>query len=191
MLTGNREYNEIYKKYKNLVLKVAYIYSGDNYDAAEDITQDTFLKLYIGFEELKDGNVSAWLYTTAKNSALNFNKKFKREVLSEDDELYKNKEQFGESLETEFIEKEEVLYKKQFHEKIMAALSKKNPRWYEAIILVYYMDIPQVKVAEIMEIRKEVLHALLHRAKKWIRKKFGAEYEEMQDKDGRIPEGVK
>lgn len=162
MLTGNREYNEIYKKYKNLVLKVAYIYSGDNYDAAEDITQDTFLKLYIGFEELKDGNVSAWLYTTAKNSALNFNKKFKREVLSEDDELYKNKEQFGESLETEFIEKEEV-------------------------ILVYYMDIPQVKVAEIMEIRKEVLHALLHRAKKWIRKKFGAEYEEMQDKDGRIP----
>lgn len=187
MLTGNREYNEIYKKYKNLVLKVAYIYSGDNYDAAEDITQDTFLKLYIGFEELKDGNVSAWLYTTAKNSALNFNKKFKREVLSEDDELYKNKEQFGESLETEFIEKEEVLYKKQFHEKIMAALSKKNPRLYEAIILVYYMDIPQVKVAEIMEIRKEVLHALLHRAKKWIRKKFGAEYEEMQDKDGRIP----
>ena len=173
MLTGNREYNEIYKKYKNLVLKVAYIYSGDNYDAAEDITQDTFLKLYIGFEELKDGNVSAWLYTTAKNSALNFNKKFKREVLSEDDELYKKKE--------------EVLYKKQFHEKIMAALSKKNPRWYEAIILVYYMDIPQVKVAEIMEIRKEVLHALLHRAKKWIRKKFGAEYEEMQDKDGRIP----
>lgn len=54
MLTGNREYNEIYKKYKNLVLKVAYIYSGDNYDAAEDITQDTFLKLYIGFEELKE-----------------------------------------------------------------------------------------------------------------------------------------
>ena len=68
MLTGNREYNEIYKKYKNLVLKVAYIYSGDNYDAAEDITQDTFLKLYIGFEKLKDGNVSAWLYTTAKST---------------------------------------------------------------------------------------------------------------------------
>ena len=53
MLTGNREFNEIYKKYKNLVLKVAYIYSGNNYDAAEDITQDTFLKLYTGFEDFK------------------------------------------------------------------------------------------------------------------------------------------
>lgn len=45
MLTGNREYNEIYKKYKNLVLKVAYIYSGDNYDAAEDITQETIHRI--------------------------------------------------------------------------------------------------------------------------------------------------
>ena len=35
MLTGNREFNEIYEKYKNLVLKAAYIYSGNNYDAAE------------------------------------------------------------------------------------------------------------------------------------------------------------
>ena len=53
MLTGNREFNEIYEKYKNLVLKAAYIYSGNNYDAAEDITQDTFLKLYIRFDDLK------------------------------------------------------------------------------------------------------------------------------------------
>lgn len=180
MLTGNREYNEIYKKYKNLVLKVAYIYSGDNYDAAEDITQDTFLKLYIGFEKLKDGNVSAWLYTTAKNSALNYRKKYKREMLSEDDELYKNNDQFGDSLETEYLKNEINLYKKEFHNKIMSALSQKNPRWYEAVMLVYYMEVPQVKASEMMGVRKEVLHALLHRAKKWIRKKFGAEYEEMQ-----------
>ena len=57
MLTGNREYNEIYEKYKNLVLKVAYDYSGDDYDAAQDIMQETFLKLYQDFERLKNGNI--------------------------------------------------------------------------------------------------------------------------------------
>ena len=57
MLTGNREYNEIYEKYKNLVLKVAYDYSGDDYDAAQDIMQETFLKLYMDFDRLKAGNV--------------------------------------------------------------------------------------------------------------------------------------
>ena len=42
MLTDNREFDEIYEDYKNLVLKAAYTYSG-NYDVAEDITQNTFL----------------------------------------------------------------------------------------------------------------------------------------------------
>ena len=49
MLTSNREFNEIYEEYKNLVLKAAYITSGNNYDAAQDITQDTFLKFYEDF----------------------------------------------------------------------------------------------------------------------------------------------
>ncbi len=32
MLTSNREFNEIYEKYKNLVLRAAYISSGNNYE---------------------------------------------------------------------------------------------------------------------------------------------------------------
>ena len=36
MLTENREFNEIYEQYKNLILKAAYTYSG-SYSAAEDI----------------------------------------------------------------------------------------------------------------------------------------------------------
>lgn len=52
MLTENREFNEIYEQYKNLILKAAYTYSG-SYSAAEDITQDTFLKLYMGYDSMK------------------------------------------------------------------------------------------------------------------------------------------
>ena len=64
------------------------------------------------------------------------------------------------------------------HEEIFAALYKHNPRWYDAIRYVYYLEIPQSAVAERMEISIEVLHSLLYRARKWIRKKFGVEYEE-------------
>ena len=52
MLTGNREFNESYENYKNLILRTAYTYSG-NREAAEDITQETFLKLYIGYDSMK------------------------------------------------------------------------------------------------------------------------------------------
>ena len=34
------------------------------------------------------------------------------------------------------------------------------------MILVYYMEVPQAKAAEIMGIRVQTLHSLLHRAKK-------------------------
>lgn len=123
MLTDKQDYDEIYQKYKNLVMKAAYKYSG-NYDIAEDITQSTFLQLYMYIDELKDDEQTS------------------------------------------------------LHEEIFAALYKHNPRWYDAIRYVYYLEIPQSAVAERMEISIEVLHSLLYRARKWIRKKFGVEYEE-------------
>ena len=38
--------------------------------------------------------------------------------------------------------------KKKLHERIMGALMEKNSRWYEAIMLVYYLETPQAKAAE-------------------------------------------
>ena len=183
MLTGNREFNEIYEKYKNLVLKAAYIYSGNNYDVAEDITQDTFLKLYTKFDDLKGGNLSAWLFTTAKNAALNYKKKHDREILSVDDEEYTDDEPYRKSTEEEYAENELERERARLHDRIFQGLMEKNPRWYEAVFLAYYMEIPQEKVAQMMDIRLGVLHSILHRAKKWIRKTYGVEYEEMNRKE--------
>ncbi len=88
-----------------------------------------------------------------------------------------------ESTEDEYVEKELERSRKELHKKIFAGLIEKNPRWHEAIVLVYYMEIPQARAAEMMGIRLNVLHSILHRAKRWIRKTYGAEYEEMNRKD--------
>ena len=180
MLTGNREFNEICEKYKNLVLKAAYLYSGD-YEAAEDITQDTFLKLYIGFENLNKDRIPSWLFTTAKNAALNYKKKADREIPREEREVEEETdEKFSlDGTETEYFDKVKRDETKELHDRIVSDLMEKNPKWYEGMILVYYMEVPQAKAAEIMGIRVQTLHSLLHRAKKWIRKKYGVEYEEM------------
>ena len=183
MLTGNREFNESYENYKNLILRTAYTYSG-NREAAEDITQETFLKLYIGYDSMKKKNISSWLFTTAKNAALNYKKKHSREIFEidenwdseEDTEKY---EAQVKSAEEQFLEDELQKQRLELHEKMM----EKNERWYDAIVLVYYMEMPQAKAAELMGIRLEVLHSLLHRAKKWIKKKYGTEYEEMNRED--------
>lgn len=181
MLTGNREFNEIYGKYKNLVLKAAYIYSGNNYDAAEDITQDTFLKLYTRFDDLKEGNVSAWLFTTAKHAALNYYEKHSHEVLSIDGDE-PPEEPSRESAEEEYSEDALEKDRAKLHDRIFKELLEKSPRWYEAVYLSYYMEIPQARVAEIMGMRLGALHTLLSRVRKWIKKTYGVEYEEMNRK---------
>ena len=183
MLTSNREFNEIYEQYKNLVLKAAYITSGNNYDAAQDITQDTFLKFYEDFEKLKKGNIPGWLYTTATRSAINFKKKHKHEILTDSNEIHAENRSVGPSVETQYMERELNLKRSELHERIIDGLLEKNPRWHEAIILVYYMEIPQAEVAEMMNISLGVLHSMLHRAKKWIKNTYGAEYEEMKGKE--------
>lgn len=87
------------------------------------------------------------------------------------------------SAEEQFLEDELQKQRLELHEKIFVNLMEKNERWYDAIVLVYYMEMPQAKAAELMGIRLEVLHSLLHRAKKWIKKKYGTEYEEMNRED--------
>lgn len=183
MLTSNREFNEIYEKYKNLVLRAAYISSGNNYDEAQDITQETFLKLYTEFDKLKNGNIPAWLYRTARNSAFNFMDKHKREVLTEGSLIHSKNEEAELSAEAKYLERELNLERRNLHVSILDGLAKKNPRWHEAVMLVYYMEIPQAEVAEMMEIRLGVLHSILHRAKNWIKKTYGVEYEEMNRKE--------
>ena len=182
MLTGNRDFNEIYNKYKNLVLKIAYIYSGNDYHAAEDITHDIFLKLYTGFDDFDEAKIGPWLRVVARNEALNYRKKRKREHLSEDYESIAETGMLAESIEEEYLENVQNSEMKSLNAEILSGLMEKNPRWHEAVLLAYYVKIPQARVAEMMNINIRSLHSILHRAKEWVKKTYGVEYEEMNQK---------
>jgi RNA polymerase sigma factor (sigma-70 family) len=182
MEKDNLTYLEIYDRYKNLVFRVAYDYSGD-YDAAEDITQDTFLKLNSYFDSIHQTNLKAWLFTTAKHAALNYRRRSHREVPEETvrDTLSGNVHGGGESAEEKILEAEQRREELLLHEKIMTSLLEKNKRWYEAIMAVYVLEVPQGTVAEKMGVSLNVLYSMLHRAKEWIRKEYGVEYQELKD----------
>lgn len=181
-MTENLTYHEIYELYKNLVFKVAYDYSG-NYDIAEDITQSTFMTLYVYFDEMYKSNLKSWLFTTAKYAALNYIKKAEREVLIDEygEDMESLTSNFVQSAEEEVLAKEKKMETSRLHEKILLDLLEKSPRWYEAIMLSYYLKIPQKKVAEEMGVSVNVVHSMLYRAKEWIRKEYEAEYRELNE----------
>lgn len=185
-MTENVAFNEIYDKYKNLVLKVAHMYVGD-LDTAEDITQDTFLALYRDMSvkeidrEEKYSNIKSWLYTTAKHLALNYRKKAARTVSADAmaDDGVALKEPVSESLESEYFDMESHRICAEIHERIFTALMKKNPRWYEAVMMSGFRNMPAAEAAERLGINENAYYALVHRARQWIYKNFDVEYEEL------------
>ena len=188
MIEGH-EIKEIYDEYKQLILKVAYYYLKDT-ELANDIAQETFLLFIQDAEKRKSldeyTNIKAWLTITARNVSYNYLKKMKREVhISEESdktlEMYLDDKVQEDSAEKRYIN--EMRFKKHvtLQECVMAGLLEKNERWYEAIMLTYDRDITQVKAAEIMGMSTQAFYTMLHRAKYWIRKKYGVEYEELDE----------
>lgn len=190
MIEGH-EIKEIYDEYKQAILMVAFYYS-DNIDMelANDIVHDTFILFIQDAEKRKSldeyQSIKAWLTTTAKHVAYNYLLKMNREVhISEESEktleMYLDEKEQEDSAERRYLSGLKQKKKVTLHESVMAGLLKKNERWYEAIMLTYDMEISQVKAARIMGMSTQSFYVMLHRAKKWIRKKYGVEYEELDE----------
>ena len=76
---GDRSsYNELVYRYKDKIINFLYRFMNDM-DAAEDLSQETFLKVYIKKDSYREiSKFSTWLYTIASNLAKTELRKIKR-----------------------------------------------------------------------------------------------------------------
>lgn len=75
-------FNEVMEMYKNRIYNYLHLMLGDR-DMAEELTQDTFVKVYFKAGSLKTGNLKSWIYTIATNLARSEFRKIKvRKLLS-------------------------------------------------------------------------------------------------------------
>ena len=84
---GNIEaFNELVRRYKDKLLNYVYYYFND-LDTAEDIVQDTFVKLYTHKNSYKEvAKFSTWIYTIAGNlSKTELRKRKRRKTFSMSD----------------------------------------------------------------------------------------------------------
>jgi len=61
-----QQFEALYEKYANDVLRVSYFYLGDR-QQAEDVTQDVFVRLLQNAPDLVEGREKAWLLKVALN----------------------------------------------------------------------------------------------------------------------------
>ena len=64
---------------------------------------------------------------------------------------------------------------------IFRELYQKKARWYQAVTLVYYVDMPQKEAAKQMGVTLYALEGMLKRARKWMIKRYKDEYDRLHN----------
>ena len=154
-------YNELVKRYKDRLLNFVFRYF-NNVEQAEDVVQDTLIKLYTHASYYKNvAKFSTWIFTIAKNNALT--------------ELRKNKRKKTDSLWTDdgkFIDissKEESLESKVQNEIAIDQLNKfldEIPENFRiAVVLRDFQELSYEEISTILEIPIGTIKSRINRGR--------------------------
>lgn len=175
--TNEERFRELYWKYQNLVLHVAVAKTG-NYHAAQDICQDTFVKMMKQLDlGIDDEEIRAWLVTVAHNAARDYHKKggMNRRNLELDFEVDEVKTALAAE-HTYFGE----IFRRDFRVRILDELRRSNEEYYNLIVLTCCMQLSVTEAAQRLNISYNEATKKLHRARTWLRNNFGEEYKELK-----------
>ena len=175
MKTTEDKFEEIYEKYKNMVLKIAYRMTRD-YHLAQDICQETFMRLYGYQDYIICEKLKSWLIVVASNLVYDHWKKSssRREVLADDS--WKTEKEVEDPASNRALELVEY---RRLCSSVLKALWEKNEDWYEVLILVEYLGVPRKTVAKQRGVSLSTIDSYLRKSKKWMKENFQEEYEEL------------
>ncbi len=140
----------------------------NNFAVAEDLTEETFVKLFIKKPKNKGtASFKTWLYTIGRNSAIDWMRKNPQGREVSFDEIFNiaiEEEQFLQL----YIKDEE---KRAVHD----ALDSINPDYKNILTLFYFEDFTLEEISKIIKKSKKTTSVLLHRAKKSLKNKLEKE----------------
>lgn len=146
--------------FHQLVLS-AFRYVND-YDQAEEIVQDVFVKVWQNFDELKEiKNLKSYLFRAVQNSSLNFLKHLKvRQKFIEDSEV------LNLSMEKSH---EETLSEEEMKIRIHEAVNKLPDNWKEAFVLSKYNKLKYHEIAEDLNISQKTVEKYISKSLQFLR----------------------
>lgn len=157
---GNaRAYESAVKKHLKSISHYAFRMLGNTKDT-EDITQETFLRLWTHADTWRSekASVSTWLHRIAHNLCIDYLRKDKSAITSE----YLDEHE-GHECPAEQPDKEARL------SSLREALAQLPERQRSAIVLNHYHGFSNREIAQIMEISVDALESILARARRGLK----------------------
>ena len=167
---GDREaFTALFETYRERVHSIARVFFKGDDSAANDITQQVFLKLMdrvLQFENRAD--FATWLYRIVTNACLDRYRSTRRWVL------------FGSSSEAESIipassvpSVEEEYARGEMSRAVQTAIAELKPKFRIAILLKYFDDLSYEEMADALHVSKGTVASRLNRGHRMLAQKLG------------------
>ena len=170
-----KAFDELHKRYRRKILN----YIGrvvSNFQRAEDLTQEVFLRVYGSLHQYKIGtNFHAWIFKIATNVAIYELKKAGRKVEVSLDKVLSEEEEgptFLQILEGKEKSPDELLRRKELEQKVQGVIASLSPRYRSLIILCDIQGLSYKETAAILKCNSASVGSWLRRARKAFMKKI-------------------
>ena len=145
-------------------------YMAKDRQLAEDLSQETFLKMFINIRKFKGtANVKTWALKIARNTFLTYARK-KQPILLEEQALDLNPGPYRNEPEETYLQKEKT-------EKIRRILMAMNENERTILLLRDYEGLSYEETAQILNISTDAMKSRLYRARQKYRKLYEANKE--------------
>jgi len=168
------------ERYQRQVINVAYRFLGNREDA-EDLAQETFLRVYLSAKSYKPkAKLFTYLYTIATRLALNRLRKRKRLRWFSLDQLQENGDEGpGQEFPADPADQPDgSLEQAEREAMVRRALDALPEAQKTAVVFSRYEGLSYKQIAEVMETSVSAVESRLHRAKQTLRKKLSGYIEE-------------
>jgi len=170
---GDREaFAELIEIYKDKIFQLAYRMVGNRQDA-EDIAQETFLRVYANLHQYDDSyKFSTWIYRIATNLCIDRGRK-KRPHFSLDEEIEPGQGlDWYSRLSSRDNTPEEKLVTRELQERVQDALSHLAPKYRSIMILRYIEDLSLQEISEVLKLPVTTIKTRIHRGREALRSRL-------------------
>lgn len=164
----NDAFKEIVMRYKDRIVNFLFRFTGNN-ESAEDLSQDTFLKLYKNKHRYTEtAKFSTWLYTIALNEAKsNYRKEKKLKTFSIND--YYDEDHGDYQLKSEDILPDEQANSGNEAFYIQKAIDSLIRKHREVILLRDVQELDYAEIAKILKVPLGTVRSRLNRARESLK----------------------
>ncbi|MCM8779389.1 MAG: RNA polymerase sigma factor [Candidatus Omnitrophica bacterium] len=165
-------FNELHRRYRKHILNYVYRLLG-RYEQAEEITQETFVRVYLNLERCEARNVAGWIYTIARNLTMNEIKKLKQvKTVSLDEPIFDREGKEILLMDAVADEKGEEAHRREWEKRVQEAINSLPVKYREVMVLCGIQELSYEEAAKILNCSVRNVAVRLFRARKMLKELF-------------------